>query len=63
GDCALRARCGGQAGAAVGATRELAGGLDQAHEALRDVVRAREDAKQDRHRKRQQVGKFLLRWG
>lgn len=30
-------------------------------EALRDVVRAREDAKQDLHRARQRISKFLLR--
>lgn len=34
---------------------------DQAHEALRDLVRAREAAKQDQHRARQRLGKFLLR--
>jgi transposase len=36
---------------------------DQAHEALRDLVRAREAAKQDQHRARQRLGKFLLRSG
>lgn len=36
---------------------------DQAHEALRDLVRAREDAIHDRHRARQRLGKFLLRTG
>lgn len=36
---------------------------DAAHEALRDLVRAREDAKQDQHRARQRLGKFLLRHG
>src|SRR5213596_1307656 len=36
---------------------------DQAHEALRDLVRAREAAKQDQHRSRQRLGKFLLRTG
>lgn len=36
---------------------------DQAHEALRDLVRAREAAKQDEHRARQRLGKFLLRTG
>jgi transposase len=36
---------------------------DRAHEALRDLVRAREDAKQDQHRARQRLGKFLLRVG
>ena len=34
---------------------------DQAHEALRDLVRAREAAKHDQHRARQRLGKFLLR--
>lgn len=36
---------------------------DPAHEALRDLVRAREAAKQDQHRARQRLGKFLLRAG
>ncbi|MBC8165474.1 MAG: IS110 family transposase [Bryobacteraceae bacterium] len=36
---------------------------DDAHEALRDLVRAREAAKQDQHRSRQRLGKFLLRHG
>jgi transposase len=36
---------------------------DAAHEALRDVVRAREAAKQDQLRHRHQLGKFLLRHG
>jgi transposase len=36
---------------------------DAAHEALRDLVRAREDAKQDQQRARQRLGKFLLRHG
>jgi transposase len=36
---------------------------DVAHEALRDLVRAREDAKQDQLRARQRLGKFLLRHG
>ena len=36
---------------------------DEEHEALRDLVRAREDAKQDQQRKRHQLGKFLLRLG
>lgn len=36
---------------------------DKAHEALRDLVRAREAAKQDQHRARQRLGKFLLRSG
>jgi transposase len=36
---------------------------DQAHEALRDLVRAREAAKQDQHRARQRLSKFLLRAG
>jgi len=36
---------------------------DAAHEALRDLVRAREDAKQDQHRASQRLGKFLLRHG
>ena len=34
---------------------------DQAHEALRDLVRAREAAKYDQHRARQRLSKFLLR--
>jgi transposase len=34
---------------------------DQAHEALRDLVRARETAKMDQHRAKQRLGKFLLR--
>lgn len=34
---------------------------DQAHEALRDLVRAREAAKHDQHRARQRLSKFLLR--
>jgi len=36
---------------------------DAEHEALRDLVRAREDARQDQHRARQRLGKFLLRHG
>lgn len=36
---------------------------DEEHESLRDLVRAREDARVDRQRKRQQLGKCLLRWG
>jgi transposase len=36
---------------------------DQAHEALRDLVRAREAAKKDELRARQRLGKFLLRRG
>jgi len=36
---------------------------DEDHEALRDLVRAREDAKQDQQRKRHQLSKFLLRLG
>jgi transposase len=36
---------------------------DQAHEALRDLVRAREAAKQDQLRARHRLGKFLLRHG
>lgn len=36
---------------------------DQAHEALRDLVRAREAAKHDQHRARQRLTKFLLRSG
>ena len=36
---------------------------DAAHEALRDVVRAREAAKKDRLRARHRLGKFLLRHG
>lgn len=34
---------------------------DEDQEALRDLVRAREDAKEDLQRKRHQLGKFLLR--
>jgi transposase len=33
------------------------------HEALRDLVRAREDARQDQHRARHRLSKFLLRHG
>ena len=36
---------------------------DKAHEALRDLVRAREAAKQDQLRHRHQLSKFLLRHG
>lgn len=36
---------------------------DPAHEALRDLVRAREAAKRDQLRARQRLGKFLLRQG
>jgi transposase len=36
---------------------------DSAHEALRDLVRAREAAKQDQLRARHRLGKFLLRHG
>ena len=36
---------------------------DAAHEALRDLVRARETAKQDQLRHRHRLGKFLLRHG
>jgi transposase len=36
---------------------------DEAHKALRDLVRAREAAKQDQLRHRHQLGKFLLRHG
>lgn len=36
---------------------------DASHEALRDLVRAREAAKRDQHRARQRLGKFLLRHG
>lgn len=36
---------------------------DEAHEALRDLVRAREDAQKDVIRKRHQISKFLLRLG
>jgi transposase len=36
---------------------------DAAHEALRDLVRAREAAKKDQLRARHRVGKFLLRRG
>jgi transposase len=34
-----------------------------AHEAIRDLVRAREDAREDQHRGRQRLGKCLLRHG
>jgi transposase len=34
-----------------------------AHEAIRDLVRTREDARQDQQRARQRLGKFLLRHG
>lgn len=36
---------------------------DADHEALRDLVRAREDARQDQHRARHRLSKFLLRHG
>ncbi|MBL9007005.1 MAG: transposase, partial [Myxococcales bacterium] len=36
---------------------------DEAHEALRDLVRLREAAKADQKRARNQLGKFLLRHG
>jgi transposase len=36
---------------------------DAAHEALRDLVRTREDAREDQQRARQRLGKFLLRHG
>src|SRR5215472_14719759 len=36
---------------------------DADHDALRDLVRAREDAQQDQQRARQRLGKFLLRHG
>jgi transposase len=36
---------------------------DAAHEALRDLVRAREDSREDQQRARQRLGKFLLRHG
>src|SRR5881628_2641576 len=36
---------------------------DAAHEALRDLVRAREAAKKDQQRARHRLGKFLLRHG
>jgi transposase len=36
---------------------------DSDHQALRDLVRAREDARQDQHRARQRLSKFLLRHG
>jgi transposase len=36
---------------------------DAAHEALRDLVRAREDARLDQSRARHRLGKFLLRHG
>lgn len=35
----------------------------EAHEALRDLVRLREDAKADQRRARNRLGKFLLRQG
>src|ERR1043166_7408874 len=34
-----------------------------AHEALRDLVRTREDAREDQQRARQRLGKYLLRHG
>ena len=36
---------------------------DQKHEALRDLVRAREAAKQDAKRAKHRLGKYLLRYG
>ena len=36
---------------------------DESHEALRDLVRQREDAKADQKRARNRLGKFLLRQG
>jgi transposase len=36
---------------------------DEAHEALRDLVRAREAAKKDQLKARHRLGKFLLRHG
>ena len=36
---------------------------DEAHEALRDLVRAREAVKKDQLRARHRLGKFLLRHG
>ncbi len=36
---------------------------DEAHEAMRDLVRAREAAVKDRTRKRQEIRSFLLRNG
>ena len=36
---------------------------DEAHEALRDLIRAREAGKTDQQRARQRLGKFLLRQG
>ena len=36
---------------------------DRTHEALRDLVRAREDAKYDQQRARLRLGQFLLRYG
>ena len=36
---------------------------DAAHEALRDLVRAREAAKKDQLKARHRLGKFLLRHG
>ena len=36
---------------------------DEAHEAMRDLVRAREAAVKDRTRKRQEIRSFLLRHG
>jgi transposase len=44
-------------------TIELPGVPDAAHEALRDLVRAREAAKKDQLRARHRLGKFLLRHG
>lgn len=37
--------------------------LDETHEALRDLVRLREDAKADQKRAKNRLGKFLLRHG
>src|SRR5690349_9206173 len=53
------------AGAAVDERRILtfAGVPDAAHEALRDLVRAREAAKKDQLKARHRLGKFLLRHG
>lgn len=36
---------------------------DESHEALRDLIRSRHDAKEDHLRHRQRLGKFLLRLG
>ena len=54
----------GEAGALLSRRRpDCRLGSDAAHEALRDLVRAREDAREDQQRARQRLGKFLLRHG